>query len=130
RSWFARHKILTGMMAIVALIVGITALSGGGDEDTTAAGGTTQEESAQSTDTEQTGDELAGAPAEETDAGPGIGDAAADGTFEFVISEVEAGVEAVGDEYFGAEAQGQFVLVHLEVTNTGDEPQYFSDTDQ
>lgn len=64
RNWFARHKFLTGIGAVVALVVGIAAFSGGGDEDTTAAGGTTQEESAQDAGTEEVADEPAGAPAE------------------------------------------------------------------
>ena len=121
RSWFARHKVLTGLAALALLVVGIVAVSDG-DEDATA-GGAAQDENA------------AGAPAEEAEAEPaddtaGVGDTAADGDFAFVVSEIETGVESVGDEYLGVEAQGQFVLVHLEVTNTGDEPQYFSDTDQ
>lgn len=128
RNWFARHKFLTGIGAVVALVVGIAAFSGGGDEDTTAADGTTQEENAQGAGTEEVADEPADAdPASDA---PGIGDAALDGSFEFVVTEIETGVEAVGNEFLGSEAQGQFVLVHLTVTNTGNEPQYFSDADQ
>src|SRR5690625_5367307 len=35
KSWFARHKILTGIGAVIALIVVISAFSGGGDRKST-----------------------------------------------------------------------------------------------
>ena len=56
---------------------------------------------------------------------PGVGDAVRDGKFEFTVTEVEPGVQEIGDEFLSQEAQGQFVLVHLTVENIGDESQYF-----
>ncbi|WP_232847893.1 DUF4352 domain-containing protein [Occultella kanbiaonis] len=61
---------------------------------------------------------------------PGVGAAVRDGKFEFVVTSIETGVSEVGSEYFNERAQGQFVLVHLTVTNIGETPQYFSDGDQ
>jgi hypothetical protein len=55
----------------------------------------------------------------------GLGDPVRDGKFEFTVTEVEAGVEEIGDESFGEKAQGQYVLVHLKIENIGDEAQTF-----
>jgi hypothetical protein len=60
----------------------------------------------------------------------GIGDPVRDGKFEFVVTEVETGVENVGDEFLSEEAQGQFVLVHMTVENIGDEAQTFDGSAQ
>ena len=67
------------------------------------------------------------APAEEepTQAEPepeaGIGDTVHDGQFDFVVTEVEPPVETVGEDILAEEAQGQFVIVRVTVTNVGDE---------
>jgi hydrogenase maturation factor len=53
-----------------------------------------------------------------------------DGTFEFTVTSVEAGVTRVGSDLIGQDAQGQYVLVHLTVANIGTEAQYFSDSSQ
>jgi hypothetical protein len=56
---------------------------------------------------------------------PRIGQPAADGDFSFVVSGVECGLTEIGGEYFGTEAQGQFCVVSLSVTNIGDSAQTF-----
>lgn len=118
KSWFARHKILTGLGAVVVLIV-VIAIAGGGGGNDDAAPGTATTQQAPATD-----DGAAEAPAEEAPAGPGINEPAADGAFSFVVTGVETGVAQVGGEYLTSQAQGQYTLVHLTVTNTGTEPQY------
>ncbi|MDQ0842564.1 DUF4352 domain-containing protein [Streptomyces sp. V1I6] len=55
---------------------------------------------------------------------PGIGDPVRDGKFEFTVTRVQPGVQKIGGE-FGKEAQGQFILVHMTVSNIGDEAQHF-----
>lgn len=55
----------------------------------------------------------------------GLGDPVRDGKLEFTVTKIEAGVAEIGDEYFGKEAQGQFLLVHVKVENIGDEAQTF-----
>ncbi|WP_245649761.1 DUF4352 domain-containing protein [Nocardia shimofusensis] len=52
-----------------------------------------------------------------------------DGKFSFVVTRVDPPVTEVGDnEIMRETAQGEFVLVHVEVTNTANEPQtYFSE---
>ncbi|WP_263121067.1 DUF4352 domain-containing protein [Cellulomonas sp. RIT-PI-Y] len=119
KSWFAQHKILTGLGAVVVLIVVIAIAGGGGGDDGTTPG-TAATQQAPATD-----DGAAQAPAEDVaPAEPGLNEPAADGTFSFVVTGVETGVAQVGGEYLTSQAQGQYTLVHLTVTNTGSEPQY------
>lgn len=153
RSWFARHKILTTLLAVIAFIVVIAIATSGGDDgpvteetgtseqadaadegaDASATDGAADEETA--TDTEEpVEDEAAeGGEAEdvtEAESSPGLGDTVADGDFEFVVTDLEAGVERVGDEFLNTDAQGQFVLVHLSVTNIGNDSQTFFGSNQ
>ncbi|QXQ15896.1 DUF4352 domain-containing protein [Skermania piniformis] len=58
-----------------------------------------------------------------------LGTEVRDGKFGFVITGVEPNVPSVGDNpYLEQTAQGKYVLVHVDVTNTSDKPQsYFGD---
>lgn len=57
---------------------------------------------------------------------PGVGDSVADGPFEFVVNSVDCGRTSLGG-LIKAEAKGQFCIVDLTVTNTGDESPAFSE---
>jgi hypothetical protein len=70
------------------------------------------------------------APAAPAKSGPGLGDEARDGKFAFVVHKIKCGVGAVGTQYVGAKAQGQFCLVSLTVKNIGDEPQTMFSSNQ
>ncbi len=148
KSWFARHKILTAILVLVVLAVAGTAL-GGGEEEAPPSGTASEapaEEAAEPAADEPAADEPAAddaapaedAPAEEPDepaAEPaedaaGIGDPVRDGKFEFTVTEVETGVSEVGDEFLSEQAQGQFVLVHMTVSNIGDQAQMLSGGNQ
>lgn len=81
----------------------------------------------------------ADSPSTSIAAGPGQddGDALApagsevrDGKFAFVVTEVEPPVESVGGDYLSKTAQGEFILVHIDVTNTGDQPQSYFGSNQ
>ncbi|MDQ0425560.1 DUF4352 domain-containing protein [Cellulomonas iranensis] len=118
RSWFARHKILTTLGAVVVVVAVASALGGGGDDAPPAS----------SAASAPAGD----APADESPASTaaGIGTPVRDGKFEFTVTGVEPGVTRVGDDVFGQDAQGLFLLVHVAVTNIGDEAQYFDGSSQ
>ncbi len=137
KSWFARHKVLTAILALVVLAVAVTAL-GGGEE--APSSGTASEAPAEGA-VEPAADDAApadAAPAEEPDepaaepseGAAGVGDPVRDGKFEFTVTEVETGVSEVGDEFLSEQAQGQFVLVHLTVSNIGDQAQMLSGSNQ
>ena len=138
RSWFARHKVLTGLGAAVVLVVAIAAATSGGssgDEpaaDQPVVTGSKGSGAGDAVKTSQTAKDK-GATKEKAAAdekSPGIGDAVRDGKFEFTVTKVEKGVKKVGDEYLNAKAQGQFVLVHMTVKNIGKEAQTFYDGNQ
>lgn len=134
RSWFARHKVLTGIGVLVALIVVGSALGGGGEDTPAAAPTTTAAADDGSKDDDAKDDEPAvdettqekpkEKPKEEPKQ-PGVGDKVRDGKFEFTVVEVSDGGTSIGPAGFAEKAQGRFVLVRVDVTNIGDEPQYF-----
>lgn len=127
RSWFARHKILTGLGALLVLIIIVAVANSGGEPTTTTQPGS-QTSGATATDTPTT----QGTPSGEGSAAPaqparptaaGIGDPVRDGSFEFVVTAVKPGPAIIGSEDFGAKPQGQFLLATVKVTNIGNEPQ-------
>ncbi|GAB2934639.1 hypothetical protein GCM10027047_33850 [Rhodococcus aerolatus] len=109
----ARHKILTvlGVLVVLGIIIGVSSSGGssggGGGEGSTAATGS--------------GATSTAAPAAED--APGIGTPVRDGKFEFTVTAVEPPVPSVGDGPFSETAQGEYVVVRLDVTNVGDRQQ-------
>ncbi|MCO7274845.1 DUF4352 domain-containing protein [Cellulosimicrobium cellulans] len=138
KNWFARHKVLTGVGVVVLLaVVGASLGGGGGDEPSTpaAVAGTDGADGAVQPETADEAPEAESIPEEPAaeepaPAAPGVGTAVRDGKFEFTVTSVETGVATVGDEYLNAQAQGQFVLVHMTVTNIGDRAQMFDGSSQ
>jgi len=124
RSWFARHKFLTGLGAIVVFFVAVSAANGG-SKDAPAAGADTA--AADVTQAAVAPSEAAPAPAP---AAAAIGTPVRDGKFEFTVTSVEPGVPSVGSDAFGQKAQGQFVLMHVTIKNIGDKAQYFDGSSQ
>lgn len=137
RSWFARHKVLTGLGALV-VVAGIAGALGGGGDDAPPAGAQAAQQatddSAGAADDDAVSDEAADGtadepPAETVPAAAAVGTPVRDGKFEFTVTSVEAGVARIGGD-FGVDAQGQFLLVNVTVTNIGDEAQYFDGSSQ
>ena len=126
RSWFARHKVLTVVGALVVLVVVISIATSGSSDPEGTAGSSATATSGQDSDADPGAD---GGPAPD-EAPPGIGSTVRDGTFEFTVTSVEPGVARVGGSAVNKQAQGQFVLVHVTVTNTGDQAQWFFASNQ
>jgi hypothetical protein len=61
---------------------------------------------------------------------PGIGAAVRDGQFAFVVSAVTCGHTEIVNGILRAQAQGQYCVVEMSVSNTGDEPRHFADGNQ
>ena len=99
--------------AIVVLFIIIAAVSGGGGDDknsTETAGAPGATTAAKETATQ-----------EREDAPAGMNTPVRDGKFEFVVTDVQSGLESVGDNpYLTEQAQGQFVIVTMTVENTSD----------
>ena len=112
KKWFI-------VLAVLA-VVGIAVNQGGGTSDTAASGGATSG----AVQADAPADAPAEAPAPE-DSTIGIGQPAADGKFSFVVSGVDCSQTRIGNEYFGTDAQGQFCVVDVAVSNIGNESQTF-----
>jgi hypothetical protein len=81
-------------------------------------------------DGDETSDSAGGGDAGQQPAVAKVGDKARDGKFEFVVTKIERGKSQIGDEDFNTKAQGEFVMVHVTVTNISKEPQTFDGDDQ
>ena len=53
-----------------------------------------------------------------------------DGKFAFIATQVEPPVKSVGGDFLSKAAQGEFILVHIDVTNTSDQPQSYFGSNQ
>ncbi|MGV9820905.1 DUF4352 domain-containing protein [Nocardia xishanensis] len=73
-------------------------------------------------------DEISESTEKRTSAAP-AGSEVRDGKFGFVVTRVDPPVASVGDNKFlKKDAQGEYILVYVDVTNTADKPQtYFGD---
>jgi len=117
-SWFGRHKILTGIGALI--VIGVIASATGGNSSTnTNTGGN---------DNKQT----EAAKSENKQVTAKIGETARDGQFEFTVKSVTCGKPSVTDSsgYLTKTAQGQYCLMDVTIKNIGDKQQYFSESDQ
>lgn len=134
-SWFARHKLLTGLLAVIVVVVLAKAFGGGdGSPAATTSGVPAPAAAAQAdapkADAPKADAPKADAPKPDAPKGAKIGQAVRDGKFEFTVTKVETGATKIGDQYLNQKAQGQFVLVHVTVKNIGDEAQLLADSAQ
>lgn len=126
----ASVEALVGWAIVVVVAIGAIASSTADEPATTAnepaPGSTSASEpsgSSASAEASPTTEEAA----EET---PGLNTPVRDGKFEFTVSNVECGVPTIGEAPISQDAQGQYCLISLTVTNIGDEAQIFSDSSQ
>lgn len=121
-NWFARHKFLTVVLAIIVIAIFSSAL-GGGDKDKNKNAAAGKSDTAAS---------ASGNPASTPPAMAKVGEAARDGKFEFNVQSVKCGVPSVSDStgYISKSAQGQYCLMTVSVKNIGDKQQIFSESDQ
>lgn len=137
KNWFLRHKVLTGLGAL--LVIGIAAgAAGGSNKDDNAATSSTTSASSASADGSKAGAAPSGtdtaaktaASTKSEPARPGLNTPVRDGKFEFTVTKVQMGVKSVGDQYLNQQAQGQFVLITVTVKNIGTKPQTMFDSNQ
>lgn len=108
------------LVALVLLVIVIVAVSSGGDgSDTMTTSGSGTGAQAQEKDG-------ARAPAEPS---AGIGTPVRDGKFEFTVTDVQRAA-TVGPEMVAESAQGEFVIVSVTVSNTGNEAQSLDTSSQ
>lgn len=115
KNWFVRHKILTGILVLVALGIVVSAIGSGTD-----------------TSSDQSNNSSSGSSSSENkQTAAKIGQPARDGKFEFTVTAFKCGAKTLGEnEFLREEAQGQFCVMDLTVKNIGDESQTFLSSDQ
>ncbi|MBB4935136.1 hypothetical protein F4561_006030 [Lipingzhangella halophila] len=110
-----------GCAGLVVILVMVVVIAGvlGGDSDDTGNGGS---------DTEAGGNDEGQDDSEEA---AGIGDTVESGAFAFTVTDLETGVESVGDnQYLTETPDGQYVIAHITVENVGDQAGTFDSTSQ
>lgn len=109
RPWFKKKRFIVPL-AVVLLIAIFAATSGGDETDVTST--------ASSQSGAKSGAKSGAAK------GAAVGDKVRDGKFEFVVTKIERPGKTLPTS-FGTEetAQGEFVIVHVDVTNVGNEAQ-------
>lgn len=135
KKWFQR--VWFWILAIIVAIIVVISLSNCGGSDATGAAGAASDPQAQQADS---GKQQADSGKADSNKQPAdedseektaeIGDAVKSGHFKFTVTKVSGGVTQVGSTEFGQEAQGQFILVSVTVTNVGDSSETFFGSDQ
>lgn len=121
KSWSLGKKALISLAALI-VVIGAAGMCSGKEQ---ADGNSSRDSSA-------THEGHGAAPGPETSTEPGIGVPVRDGKFEFVVSGITRSSTA-GDpnnEFLQETAKGEFVNVHLTVTNIGNEPQSYFPSEQ
>ncbi|UGT44275.1 DUF4352 domain-containing protein [Nocardia yamanashiensis] len=125
--------VLVGMLVFCFGGCGVLALSAGGDSKAKSGKTTTQAvvSSAPAPAQPPDGQTAAPAPAPTSTKPKGApapaGSAVRDGQFEFTVLGIEQGETQVGNGLWDAKAKGEFIIVHISVSNIGKRAQtYFA----
>lgn len=102
RNWFAKHKILTGILVIILIVI-ISSSSGNKNKGTNTD--TTQGSNNKTTQTESIGK---------------IGEAVNANDLSFTVTDISK-AKSLGNSYSKKEAQGTFNVITLTIKNTGKE---------
>lgn len=102
RNWFAKHKILTGILVIILIVI-ISSSNGNKNKGTSTA--TTQGSNNKTTQTESIGK---------------IGEAVNANDLSFTVTDISK-AKSLGNSYSKKEAQGTFNVITLTIKNTGKE---------
>lgn len=107
KNWFARHKILTGILALFLffIMIGMIGSSGGSSTPSTQTG---------SSDTNTTAEKAAPAPAAK------IGDTVTDKDMDFSVTNLTT-AKTLGSSFTKKDAQGTFQVISLKITNQSKE---------
>lgn len=131
KNWFARHKVLTTIGAIVLIIVIVNATRGG--DPAPSADATTSASSAPAVSdapAEDKAEDKAGTATEEKPAEkpstPGFGVPVTESDLEFTAIGIASAGAQVGDQYLNAQAQGTFQRLTIRVKNVGTSGQTFT----
>ena len=138
RPWFKKKRFIIPLALLVLVI--LVRLLGGDDTaetvDTAADSTPTAAATEAAEPVEAASQEAAPQTAEATADAPqgseiaGLNTPVRDGKFEFTVTGVERLGSTVGEGMLAEEAQGEFIIVRVDVTNVGDEAQMLSSNGQ
>lgn len=106
QNWFMRHKIITGVLTVIIVLIILGAFAGGTGTDTTNTAGTSSEKSASNSPT----------VAEQKDLTPKVSDVTKLGDREFIVNSVKRS-GAFG--YNTPKAGKEYVIVNVTIRNLG-----------
>ena len=140
RNWFARHKLLTGLFAVVAVIV-IASAATAGNQSAPQAGSsasiaathgsaTTSPATSDAPVAPKTSKAMPRTASDKVDGAPGIGTPVTSGNLQFTVTKVVRNQTRVGEDFMAEKAQGRFTLVYVTVRNVGGDSETFFDDDQ
>lgn len=125
RVWF-------WVLVVIAVLVAANLGNGGDNPGTTADEPTTAQASEEAV-ADDAADDAEGAATgaedvvaeDEAEITAGIGDTVTIDDWSVVVTGVDAPVASVGNDFLNTEAQGEFIPVHITVTNEGKQAEYF-----
>lgn len=126
RPWYKLKR--TWLIAVIALLV-IVGIANGGKPATVAGPGAVTPTTGGSEPTNAPATTAASKASEPTKTQPpkpkmpGIGDKVKAGDWAFKVTSIKCGAKRVGTSYLHKNAQGQFCLLNIRVTNNGDDAQ-------
>lgn len=134
KNWFARHKILTAILALVVVVILVNAFGSSDDENPSAdsTSASTVEESSKEKETEDKAADNKTSKDEKSEKeekaekkesepkGFKIGDVAAAGDMTYKVHSVKT-ASSVGTDFLAEKAKGEFVIVEIEVTNNSND---------
>lgn len=125
KPFFKRVSTWVGIVIVIVVLgaIGGSREPSGGSADKAGAAATPATQAASATKAAQPPATTA------PPAAPGLNTPVRSGQFEAKVTGVKTGVKSVGSSGIDKKAKGQFVLVSVEVKNTGDRAQYVSDND-
>jgi hypothetical protein len=115
KAWFL-------VLAVIAIIAIATSKGGGSSSDSASS---TSAAGASAGSGDSTESMSAGSGDSTESSSVGIGQPAADGDFQFVVNGIDCSQTELGDRYLSTQAQGQFCIVDLTISNIGSEAQSF-----
>jgi len=104
RPWFKKKRFLLPIILVV--IIGFSVATNGNK-------GSSSSDNAGSADSSSTAETMAA-----------IGDVVTDDDWSLSITKFSCGIDRVGSDLLGADAQGQFCIANISATNNGDKADY------
>ena len=115
RNWFARHKIMTGIIVVIAVLFVLGAVGSSKNSGTSTTGNSAGGSSANNTPT----------PSVRTANG---GDTVNDGDLAFTVNSVDT-AQTIGDSFTQKTAQGIYYILTVKIQNNGKSTQTINASD-